>query len=57
MKRIEVEDCKEGERKKRRKEFLFLGDKELLPLEREDTDMAHRKITVYKGKKRNSMLK
>ena len=27
-----------------------------LPLEREKTDMAHRKMVVYKGRRRNPVL-
>ena len=49
--RQEIEDEGEGEEK----EYLSLGDKGL-PLEREETNLAHRRRAVYKGKRRGPVL-
>lgn len=35
---------------------FFLGGGKELPLDREDTDVAHRQMAVYKGKSGSSML-
>lgn len=46
---------KEKEMREREEGCLSLGDKGL-PLEREETNLAHRRRAVYKGKRRGPVL-
>ena len=55
--RQEIEDEGEGEGNKGegRRVFVLEWDKGL-PLDREETDVAHRQMAVYKGTRRNLVL-
>ena len=39
-----------------RRAGVFVSEGEGLPLDREETDVAHRQMVVYKGKRGNPML-
>ena len=53
--RQEIEDEGEGEGNKEKGAVVFVLEDKGLPLDREETDVAHRQLAVYKGTRGNAI--